>query len=143
MTQSTSTRNILDSMIVALAVFGIGTAIVLYAIWPPSTVRVTGNVMTGVAVGLMVGGRDGTTTKKPTSITFVSMTTGQTFIAKVSQLNGTYAVDLPNQQSYDVTVSWIEKSIEGIEESRTTHQKTLTVNVGTGAPTTITANFLP
>ena len=106
---------------------------------PPSTVRVSGTVwaVTGIVT------KNGILTMIPTSIKFVSTkTTDQTFTTAVAE-NGAYSIDLPNQQTFKVIVSWSGKTDTGIEQSGTTDQGTLTVNIGVGTSPTINADFRP
>jgi len=106
---------------------------------PPSTVRVSGNVwaVRGIKTSSGILAVNGT------SIKFTSITTSQTFTTSVSQVDSAYAIDLPNQQTFRVTISWSAQSEEGIQQSGTSDKGTLTVNIGTDVPATMSANFLP
>lgn len=70
----------------------------------------------------------------PTAIQFVNTVTGATFTAAV--VSNSYSIELPNQQTYSVTVSW--SGLLGASGSF--DAGTLRVNAGVGT-TTMSQNF--
>ena len=95
---------LLPFILIAIIISIVGVYVVYNSLITPlpSSVTLTGTVTS--ANGLKV----------PELITFISLSSGSKFESYVSGgMSGTYAVTLPNENSYKVTVTWASKGDGG------------------------------
>jgi len=97
-------RNIV-AIAIGVIVIVIVAGVALYFIF--NTVGI-GKPKDVLVVGFVTTARSATT---PETITFTSLRNGETYVA--SATGGTYAITLPNGDSYSVTITWESHGVTG------------------------------
>jgi hypothetical protein len=119
-------RNVVIGVIVIIGVI----AAVLIVMNIPGFVPGVGKPGTVTVSGLVITVRTGTV---PQKVTFTSMRNAATYVTNVAGGNpGTYSIDLPNGDSYSVSIAWTFLGIPGNADAGTlnldTFDKTILKN---------------